>query len=128
MLQWLKKNLTVIVTALVTFGVIIFVYGCEPKVPSLNNKEYLVSRAELQIELDNIMAIAKMRMLSLDKQDALRNIIMQNSLLLVQGQPFNPVGIITGIAAIYGIAAGGTNITKVVKEKIKKGKEKNGTT
>lgn len=128
MLQWLKKNLTLIITGLITLSIILFIYACEPKVPSLNDQKYLVTRSELQVELDNILALAKMRMLSLDKQDAVRNIILQNSLVLLQGQPFNPVGIITGIAAIYGITQGGSNITKVVKEKIKKAKDKNGNT
>ncbi|GAH22170.1 unnamed protein product, partial [marine sediment metagenome] len=35
--------------------------------------------------------------------------------ILVQGQPFNPIGCITGIAALYGIAQGTSNARKVVK-------------
>lgn len=128
MLVWLKKNKSILITALVTCGVLLFVYACEPKTTSLNNTGRLVTRAELQIELDSILAIAKMRMLDLDKQDAFRNIILQNSLVLMQGQPFNPVGLLTAFAAIYGVTQGGSNITKVVKHKYQKRKEKNGHT
>ncbi|GAH62920.1 unnamed protein product, partial [marine sediment metagenome] len=48
--------------------------------------------------------------------------------ILVQGQPFNPLGLITGVAAIYGLTQGSSNITKVVKNKVKKRKVNNGET
>ena len=120
MLHWIKKHISIIITVLVSVGVLVFVYACEPKVKSLNDKRELVNRIELQVELDNILAVAKMRMASLDKQDALRNIILQNALVIVQGQPFNPVGLITGIAGIYGLLKVGSNVTKVVKTQVKK--------
>ena len=120
MLQWIKKHSSVFITVLVTIGVSVFVYACEPKVKSLNDNQELVNRIELQVELDNILTTAKMRMASLDKQDALRSIILQNALVIVQGQPFNPIGIITGIAGIYGLLKVGSNVTKVVKTQVKK--------
>ncbi|GAH53810.1 unnamed protein product, partial [marine sediment metagenome] len=51
----------------------------------------LVNRAELQLELDRFMGMARIRMLDLDRQDAFRDLIIQNSLSLVSGVPFNPV-------------------------------------
>lgn len=117
MLQWIKKNLSIIITVLVCIGFFIYCYGCEPKVASLTDRHTFINRQELQLELDQFITMAQIRMADLDKQEELRGIILQNALILVQGQPYNPLGIITAIAAIYGIKQGGTNITKVIKKR-----------
>lgn len=74
-----------------------------------------------------MIGLAQLRMADLEKQEQLRAVILQNALILVQGQPFNPVGLITGIAAIYGIASGASGVTKVVKTAQAKRKVNNGT-
>jgi len=125
MWDWLKKNISIIVTSLIVIGFMIFIWACEPKVHSLVDKHRLVNRQELQLELDQLIGLTQLRMADLDKQEELRSIILQNALILVQGSPVNPVGIITGIAAIYGLTQGGCNITKVVKSKCTKRKGNN---
>jgi len=90
-------------------------YGCEPKTKSLIHTNTLVSRQELQLELDQLITMSQLRMADLDKQEELRAIILNNALILVQGQPFNPVGLLTGIAALYGVTQGGRNISQTVK-------------
>ena len=127
MVAWLKNNWGLITTMLVGIVVTVFLYSCEPKVPSLNDGGKIVNRQELQLELNQLIELAKIRMADLDKQDQLRAIVLQNALVLVQGQPLNPVGIISAIAALYGIAQGGKNITQVVKKKVNGAKATNGT-
>jgi len=128
MLAWIKEHKTILITILacIVFG--IYCYSCEPKVQSLTPPLRQVNRQELQLEFDQIMSLAQLRMLDLDKQEQFRSIILQNALILVQGQPFNPVGIITAIAAIYGITQGGANISKKVIDTKNKRKAKNGKT
>lgn len=126
MLQWIKNNSIILTTVLVTVGVLIYIYGCEPKVRSLIDTNRQVNRQELQLELDRLIGLAQLRMVSLDRQDKLRAIILRNALVLVQGQPFDAVGFITGVAAIYGIITGGCNIKKVVKVQIAKRKGNSG--
>lgn len=126
MLIWIKKNKAIIVSILVCILFSIYCYGCEPQVKSLTSKTDLVNRQELQLELDQIITMAQLRMASLDQQDKFRAVVLQNALILVQGQPLNPLGIITAIASVYGIMQGSSNITKVVKEKRIKKRENNG--
>lgn len=116
-----------IITVLVTVIFAVYMYGCEAKTRSLKTPAKLVNRQELQLEFDQIVGLAQLRMLDLDKQEQFRSIILQNALVLVQGNPLNPVGLISAIAAIYGITQGSSNITKVVKTGIKKRKVNNGT-
>jgi len=127
MLQWIKDHTTIIISVLVIIGFSFYVYGCEAKVASLWREDTQVNRQELQLELDQLIGLAQLRMVDLDRQELLRGIILQNALILVQGQPFNPVGLLTGIAAIYGVTQGGSQITKVVKDAKRKRKPNNGT-
>jgi len=128
MYEWIKKHLPLLTTISVTIGILIFIYACEPKVQSLYREGTEVNRQELQLELDQFITLAQLRVADLDKQEQLRAVILQNALILVQGQPFNPVGLITGIAALYGITQGASNVGKVVKTAKAKRKANNGTT
>ncbi|GAI62994.1 unnamed protein product, partial [marine sediment metagenome] len=50
-----------------------------------------------------------------------------NSLLLVQGTPFNPVGIITALAGIYGLTHGTSKVVRAAQKSQAKRKADNGT-
>lgn len=114
------KNLTNNWPRTIAFAIItvllFWTYGCPPKVESLSDPGRMVTRPELQIELNMFIASAEYRMADLDKQDAFRNVIFRNALVLIDGGTINPLGIITGVAAIYGLGTAG----KQVKDKIKK--------
>lgn len=127
MLNWLKQNYNVVITFLLTMGTGLFLYSCESKVLSIDGSNKLVTRAELNFELTNFMKLAELRMVQLDQRDELRNFILQNAMVLLEGQPLNPLGIITGIAALYGVTTAGGSAVKKVTNGIKKRKVKNGT-
>ena len=115
MWKWIKEHKTLLIGILVCAGFLFYCYACESKVKSLDGSNKLVNRQELQLELDQFIGMAQLRMAALDQQDKLRAIILQNALILVQGQPFNPIGIITAIAAIYGAGQVSNKVAKGVK-------------
>ncbi len=123
----MKNYVSTGITILVLAGMLLYVYGCPSKTKSLLDNNHQVTRPELQIELENITAIAKIRMMDLNQQDELKSLLVQNALVIFSGQPINPFGLLTGVAAVYGIATGGYQIGGKVKNKIKHGKVKNGT-
>lgn len=123
---WIKNNHRGIITGLICIALCVWLYACESQVKSLDGSGQLVNRAELQLQLDRFMATAQMRMADLDRQDAFRTLIIENSLLLVQGTPFNPVGLITAIAGIYGITHGASKVVRTVKKGQAKRKANNG--
>lgn len=126
MFQWIKKNHRIIITVLLTVALSIWLYSCESKVKSLDDPTQLVNRSELQLELDQFIAKAAMRMADLDRQDALRALIIENSLLIVQGVPFNPVGLITAVAGIYGLTHGTSKVVRYAQKSQAKRKANNG--
>ena len=127
MLAFLKQHRDSIMIVLVTIGFIFYAYGCESRVKSLNSDNRLVNRSELQLELDQIIGMAEIKVADLDRQDALRTLILHNALILVQGQPLNPVGIITGIAALYGAGQMSNSVVKTVKKTVKRKVGNNGS-
>jgi len=111
--NWPKVIALVLLTAFLFWG-----FSCPSKVPSLLDREIKVTRPELQIELDTIIATAEFRLADLDRQDAFRDIIFKNALLMVEGGTLNPVGVITMLAGIYGVTRGGKDIKdKIVARK-----------
>lgn len=114
-IDWIKKHSTLLIGILTCIAFLFYCYACEPKVRSLTDNRRLVNRQELQLELDQFIGMAQLRVVDLDRQEALRAVVLQNALVLVQGQPLNPVGIITAIAAVYGAAQGTNKIKQGVK-------------
>ena len=114
-------------TILVTGGFVVYMWGCQVKTKSLTTPDKFVNRQELQLELDQVIGLAQLRMADLDQQEQFRAIILQNALILVQGQPFNAFGIISAVAALYGVTQAGSQVTRKVKSNISKRKANNGT-
>lgn len=115
MYAWIKKNFSMIVVILITIAAITFIYSCESQTQSLLNDGQKVTRAELQLELNTVAEIAKIRIVDLDRQDAFKAIFMENALILVQGQPFNPVGLLTAVMAVLGIKQTVHTVKKGIK-------------
>ncbi|MBA7618125.1 hypothetical protein ES703_25446 [subsurface metagenome] len=115
MLEWFSKNRYKILTWAVTGFVLFYMYACESQVRSLNNGKRLVNRAELQAEFNYFIDTADIRFASLDRQDKIRAIVLNNALIVMQGQPFNPVGLITAILGVYGVQQAAKNTTGAIK-------------
>lgn len=108
--NWPKTIALIVLTALLFWG-----YSCQPTVRSLIQPGQMITRPELQIELDSIIATAEYRMALLDKQEAFRDVIFKNALVMVESGTVNPLGVITLLAGLYGVARG----TKDIKDRIK---------
>lgn len=126
MWTWIKKNHKAIITVVLTGVLCFWLYSCESKTTSLMSPERQVNRAELQLELDTFIGQAQIRMADLDRQDEFRSLIIDNSILLVQGSPFNPIGLITAIAGIYGLTHGTSKVVKYAQKSQAKRRANNG--
>jgi len=110
--NWPKLISLVFLTALLFWG-----YGCPPTTKSLIHPDKQITRPELQIELDTIIATAEFRLADLDQQEQFRDIVFKNVLIIAETGTLNPIGIITGLAALYGITRGGSDVVKKIKKK-----------
>lgn len=113
----LSDNWPRTITIVLLTGFLFWGFSCPARVPSLTHPDKLITRPELQVELDSIIATAEFRIADLDRQEQFRDIIFKNALLMVEGGQLNPLGIITMFASIYGISRGASDIVKKVKKK-----------
>lgn len=104
----------------IVFAVLFFCWavGCQPTVQSLSTPGTNVTGPQLQLELETIIAQFDIRKASLEEQDKLRQLLLSNALLVAETGTVNPVGILTGLLAFYGIGSA-TNDTKKAICKLK---------
>jgi len=112
--NWPKAIALIVLTTILFWG-----YGCPPRTRSLLTYEKKITRPELQIELDTIIATAEFRMADLDHQDQFRDIVFKNALLMVEGETLNPVGILTMLAGLYGVTRGIKDAKDRINQKVK---------
>lgn len=94
-----------IVGGVLCLVLVFWFYGCESQVKSLIDPYKKVNRAQLQLELENLIASASVRVMDLDRQDAFKSALFKQAVLLAQGGTLNPVGLGLSLAAILGIGA-----------------------
>jgi len=84
---------------------LVWFYGCQSSVLSLDKPGVKVTRTELQGEIDAFVATANARITSLNEQDAMRQKISKGLSLLAQGGTINTTGVINLALGILGIGA-----------------------
>lgn len=119
-IQRLKDKWPLYVAMLVVSVLLLFCMSCPPTTKSLLVNGKKVTRPELQLELDTIIATAQVRKADLDQQQAIRDIILKNALIMVEAGAFNPLGMATALFAFYGIGNAANQARNAVKKKAKK--------
>lgn len=109
-------------TVSLVVAVLFFVWavGCQPTVPSLRNPAIKVTAPQLQVELEALIAQFDIRKASLEEQGKFRELVLNNALLVAEGGTLNPVGILTGLLAFYGVGSGINDGRKAISKLKKK--------
>jgi len=97
---------------------IIWIVSCDSKVSSIRNPAIKVNREQMQLELDNTLIMYESRFLKLDRIDKLKQLLIDNAAIVSQGGQFNPIGLLTSIAALLGIGATVDRVRSVKKKKL----------
>ncbi len=118
LLDLTKKEIGQIIAIILAAGLLFWAYGCESKVKALNGSLRSVTRAELAMELDLILAKAELRFADLDQQDRIKKVLFDNAMLYAQSGTINPFGVLTTLAGIIGLGATVDNVRK--RKEIKK--------
>jgi len=105
--------------AAIITAILFWCYGCQSKCRSLRDPLVKVTRGELQIEVDSMLATAKLRMEELDQQDELKLLLFQQAALFAETGTVNPMGLLTTGASIFAIGFGLDQRRKVVTLKEK---------
>ena len=110
MFEKLKDKLPYLLSVIVIFGVLFWVFGCQPETQSLLNPERKIDRLGLVSEIAYLNARYEAAIKSLDKQEEFRSIVLQQTFKIAETGSVNPLGIATSLLAIFGLGAGADNV------------------
>lgn len=125
----MKKLITIVrgeaaqcIGILFCLAIIFWLYGCPSKTMSLSGSGQLVTRAEIQMELDTFIKLAEIRYVDLDRQDAFKQAVVNAAVLTTQTGTINPMGVIAILLGGLGVTATVDNVRKRAEIKKLNGK------
>lgn len=109
---WKKfsEDWPIVITGFLIFIFLIYAYGCKPKAKSLLRPSEKVTREELNLELDTIIARHKMAIGSIEEQERFRQYVFQQTLNIAARNPVSVGGVLTGLLAIIGVGASADDV------------------
>jgi hypothetical protein len=119
-LKFVNTNHWYLFAGVILITAVIWTYGCESQCKSLINTDQLVNRSELQNELNYLVGLAKSREENLDKQDAVKQSLLDAANIIGSTGTINPSGLINLAATIGGISFGLTQRQKRIAATPKK--------
>jgi len=105
-LKLLNDNHWYIIAVAVLVGTLLWTYGCESQVQSLIDDTKLVNRSELENELQYLIGKARAQAERLDRQDEIKQSLLDAANIVGAGRQINPSGLLNLAATIGGISFG----------------------
>lgn len=118
--NFVKNNWPRISAVLVAILLMLWAAGCPATVSSPINDNARLTRAELQIELEWLIAKYESKLTTLDQEERLRKLILNNALIIARAGTVDPLSIITTLLGFYGAGSIATTTGKAVKKKLSK--------
>ena len=106
LLKFINENHHYIIAAAVIIVCSLWTYGCESMTNSILNPNQRINRAELQIEVDYFLAHAQLKVLDLNKQDEIKQRILDLGSIFATTGTINPTGLLNTAIAVAGISFG----------------------
>jgi len=116
-MKFFNENHWQAITVAIVMSLCYWFYGCQSKVASVNDPKLMVTRTELQGEINAYLAIAESRMTTLDEKDALRKAILDNAALFAQSGQWNTLGAINSVISLLAIGSAVDSRNKLSKVK-----------
>lgn len=105
------------IAIVLALSVTVWLVGCPPTAPSPLDPTKQLTAAELAAELEYIIVRFDISQADIAQQERFRKILINNALLIVETGTFNPLGILTGLAALYGVGSAGNSLKNKIKNK-----------
>lgn len=116
-----RHNQGLAVSVVIVVGLLIWSYGCESRVVSLSNSAVMVTRAELEVEIDTFMNTAEVRLSDLERQDEIKRKLFEFAAVAAESGTVNRS---TVLSLISWILFGGLLIDNRRKDGVIKGNNK----
>jgi len=109
---FIRHNPGITIGVLLSIAVLIWSYGCQSKVVSIVNSPILVTRGELELEVEHFLKNAEIRFKELDQQDEFKRTFFAMAIEFMKGGKINPIAIALTIGNLLGFGAVVDNVKK----------------
>ena len=106
MLKFVNENHHYIIAGIAIIICTVWTFGCPSQVNSILNPNQLITRPELKIEIDYFLAHAELKYLDLDRQDAIKQTLLDLGSTFAQTGTLNPTGLLNTAVSVAAIAFG----------------------
>lgn len=120
MKTFLKTQWPRISAILVAVLFLLWAAGCPATVGSPLDSANRLTRSELQIELNMLLQVYENKLTTLDQEERLRKLILNNALIIARAGTVDPLSIITTLLGFYGAGSIANSTGKAVKKKLSK--------
>ena len=117
LLDHLRAHWPQTVAVILALTVFVWLAGCPPRAPSPLDPSQKLTAEQLAAELDFIIAKFGISQADIAQQEQIRKVIINNALLIAETGTLNPLGILTGLAALYGAGSATNSVKNVLKKK-----------
>lgn len=105
-LKFINDNHHYIIAAIILLVACFWTYGCHSQVNSILNPNQRITRAELEIEVDYFLAHAELKFMDLDKQDQIKQALLDLGSTFATTGTLNPTGLLNTAISVAAIAFG----------------------
>lgn len=109
---FVRHNSGIIIGSILCIFTLVWVYGCPSKVTSITDPPKLVSRPELEAEVDYFLQMTEIRFAELDQQDEFKRTIFAMAMGFIDGGSINPAAIFLVLGNLIGVGAVVDNVRK----------------
>lgn len=124
--EWIRHNQGIVLSLIVIAGVAAWTFGCESRVTSMIEPAKMVNAQELELEIgletarlnlevENILGQAEIKMADLARQDAIKQKLFDFAAITVDAGTVNPAGVVGLLFSILGM---GAVIDNRIKDKV----------
>lgn len=111
-LTFLNHERYQVICLVVCLAIIVTGLCCESQTTSIVDPGRKVTRSELKAELDKLLIDVDLRYADLDKQDELKALIYEHTMLWSMTGTFNPSALVPLLASVLGVGAVVDNVRK----------------
>lgn len=123
---FIRHNSGIVTGSILAIGLLVWCYGCPSQVTSVTDPPKLVTRPELDIEVEYFLEMAEIRYAELDRQDEFKEAVFAVAINLLEGGSLNPGAIALILGNLLGFGAVIDNIRKRTYINTLKGVNANG--
>lgn len=106
LLKWCNHNHWYIIGAIILASLSIWLVGCQSTVNSLLTPDKMVTRGELQAEIEYLINLAETRKDELNRQDEIKTQLLNIASVVSADGTFNPSGLISILTTIASLSFG----------------------